>query len=248
MKMQIFKICSILMVFSITMAGVLAQQKQNSSEKEFNEYEQTRNLFQTSSKTKSTVKKATKKRRKSKSIQRSKTKTSNKPTNSSVGKPGMKIWLERQAKCEGEFLSVAPTAVFRSGDCLRMRFWLNFEGYVNVISLGTTGANIPIFPLDNQANRIFPKSNNYLPDNQGLEFDENPGNEQFVFIVSRSEINQEFVQSYLNNRSLVTADSSDLEVYDRDVKPRSEKDSVYVLSDETRLEKPLVFRMTIKHQ
>ena len=238
-----------MMVFSIMMAGVLAQQKQESAEKEFNEYEQTRNLFQTSPKTKSTsTVKKTKKRRKSKSTQRSKTKTSNKTTNSSVGKPGMKIWLERQEKCESDFLSVAPTAVFRSGDCIRMRFWLNFEGYVKVISLGTSGENSVIFPLDNQANRIPPKLNNYLPDDQGLEFDENPGNEQFVFIVSRSEINQEFVQSYLNNRSLVTNDSPNLEVYDRDVKPRSEKDSVYVLSNNTRLEKPLVFRMTVRHR
>ena len=87
-----------------------------------------------------------------------------------------------------------------------------------------------------------------MPDKQGWEFDENPGNEQIVFIVSRAEINQAFVQSYVNNRSLVTNDSPDIEVYDRDVKPRSENNSVYVLSDETRLEKPLVFRMTVKHR
>lgn len=255
MKLQVFKICLISMVLAGFAVSVAAQQNQNSAEKEFDDYEQTRNLSQTSATTsatnKVTVKKKIKKRPTPKptTTQRKKLTNSNKTTVSSVGAPGMKIWLERQTNCNGQFSLVAPTAIFQSDDCLRMRFRLNFEGFLTIINLGTSGKNDVIFPLENQPNRVFPKTDNYLPDNQGWEFNENPGREQFVFIVSRTETNQEVVQNYVNNRGLVTNNSSDFEVYnDRDVKPRTEKDSVYVLSNDTRLEKPLVFRMTIKHQ
>lgn len=248
MKIQLFKICLISMVLAGFVVSVSAQQNQNSAEKEFDDYEQTRNLSQTSATIKVTVKKKRKKRPTPKPTSRKKPTNSTKTTVSSIGAPGMKIWLERQTNCDGQFSLVAPTAIFQSDDCLRMRFRLNFNGFLTIINLGTTGKNKIIFPLEDQSNRVFPKTDNYLPDNQGWEFDENPGNEQFVFIVSRTEINQEVVQNYVNNRGLVTNNSSDFEVYDRDVKPRTEKDSVYVLSDDTRLEKSLIFRMTIKHQ
>ena len=160
----------------------------------------------------------------------------------------MKIWIERQTNCRGQFVSVNPTGVFQSNDCLRMRFRLNFEGFLTIINLGTSGKNEVIFPSDGQSNQIFPKTENFLPDNKGWQFDDTAGNEQIIFIVSKSAIDQSFIDGYVNKRDIVMTDSADLEVYDRDIKPRTENDSVYILSNETRLEKPLVFRMTLKHR
>lgn len=244
MKTQIFKIFLILTLFLGFGLSVSAQQNQNSAEQEFEEYE--RNLSQTAPTNKKT-KTSKKPRPTTKPTKRPTSTQTNRTRVTNVGAPGMKIWIERQTSCAGQFSSVAPTAVFRSDDCIRMRFLLNFEGYLTIINLGTTGTNSIKFPLNNQSNRILPKTDYYLPDNEGWEFDETPGNEQFIFIVSRVEIKREFIEGYLNSRNAVTNNSSDFEVYDRDIKPRSEKDSIYVLSDETRLEKPIVFRMTVKH-
>lgn len=167
----------------------------------------------------------------------------------SVGLPGMKIWLQKQVACKNGFITVLPKTVFQSGDCIRLEFKLNFEGYLTVINLGTTGANEIIYPLDNQNNKILPKINYRIPDDEGWFFDENPGSEQFIFIVSRNEINQEVIQNYLSKKGLVTEKSPDIEVYDnRDIKPRTEKKEVYVLADEEKLEKPLIFRMSVKHK
>lgn len=168
-------------------------------------------------------------------------------TPKSIGRAGMRIWLEKQSNCRGQFILVLPTTTFRSADCIRMRYRLNFEGYLTIINIGTTGTNKVIFPTGNQSNRLLPKIDYYLPDAEGWEFDENPGKEQIVFIVSRNPIEQQFVDNYVNNREVVVTNSNDMEILDRDLRPRTERNKVYVLSDETRLEKPIVFRMAIKH-
>ena len=162
---------------------------------------------------------------------------------------GMKLWLEQQKGFDGNFLVVAPDVAFQSGDCVRVGFRLNFQDFLTIINWGTSGHREVIFPLNRQSNKIFPKTDNYLPDNQGWEFDEQAGKEQLIFIISRSDVSENFIDDFLAKRDLVTEDSADLEIYDRDLKPRTgENKSVYVLASNERLEKPLVFRLTLKHR
>lgn len=257
MKISKLKIIC-LSIFLLGMFGVVsAQENPASAEEQFDVYE--RNITQTpppKTRKNPTISKKT-------TISNSKiTAKLSKPTASPVvrpkndstkkvqvsGLPGMKIWLERQIECDGQFFAVAPTSVFKSGDCLRAKFRLNFDGYLTIINLGTSRKNTVIFPLEDQNNRIYPKTENYLPDNQGWEFDEEQGNEQLIFIISRLNIPAKFIKDLVNNRELIAADAPDIEVYDRDLKPRTEKSSVYFLASEARLEKPLVFRLTLKHR
>ncbi|HMS38638.1 MAG TPA: DUF4384 domain-containing protein [Pyrinomonadaceae bacterium] len=165
----------------------------------------------------------------------------------SVGKPGMKIWFERQIGCKKNFVRVAPTTIFRSGDCIRVQFWLNFTGYLTVINNGTTGTKRVIFPAENQSNQVFPKTPYYLPDNGGVKFDANPGNEQLIFIASKLPLKESIVEDSVKNRK-ITEESPDIEIYERDLVPRIEKNDVYILEDETKLSEALVFRMTLKHR
>jgi hypothetical protein len=249
MKINKIKIICLSIILLSAFGVVSAQENSVSAEDEFEVYE--RNISQT----------PPQKPRKNASNKSTNTKPV-KPTVSPVvrqnndskiktqvsGLPGMKIWLERQIGCDGQFSLVAPTSVFKSGDCLRAKFRINFDGYLTIINLGTSGKNTVIFPLDDENNRIYPKTENYLPDNQGWEFDDQTGNEQLIFIISRVNIPAKFIKDFVNNRELIVADSPDIEVYDRDLKPRTEKSSVYFLAPEARLEKPLVFRMTLKHR
>lgn len=171
-----------------------------------------------------------------------------KVTAPNVGLPGMKIWLEKQTNCKGAFATVAPTSVFETGDCVRVKFRLNFDGYLTIINRGSSGSIDKIYPLKNQSNRISPKTDNFIPDNRGWEFYNEAGNENLFFIVSKAPIENE------NHREIEGFSGSDddsddvTEVYDRDLRPRTEKNEVFVLANETRLEKPLIFRLTLKHR
>lgn len=227
--MKLFKTFLILIFFAVMTASILAQ---GTAEDEFEGYD--RNISQTD--------------------QTKPAKTPTPPAKPikkpeySVGKPGMKIWLERQTVCDGRFSLVAPTSVFRTGDCVRAKFRLNFEGFLTIINLGTSGMNTMIFPDKGQSGKIFPKSDYYLPDNKGWEFFADAGDEQLVFIVSNLPLDRQFIDDFLGKRNLIDQNAPDIEVYDRDLKPRTENDSVYVLADEKRLESGIIFRMTLKHR
>lgn len=240
----------LLFVCLMVFAGFVFAQKNNSAEEDFDVYERgfgqtnaTQNNPNTGKEDPCRGKNCGRGGRNTSGVKP--TQTPRKPT--SIGMPGMRIWVEKQTNCTGQFLLVMPTATFRSVDCIRMRYRLNFEGYLTIINIGTSGKNEIIFPKQNQSNRILPSVDYYLPDAEGWEFDDNPGKEQIVFIVSRNPIERQIIDNYVTNREVAVTNSDDMEVIDRDLRPRTEKNKVYVLSDETRLEKPIIFRMTIKH-
>lgn len=171
-----------------------------------------------------------------------------KPTISSVGKPGMKIWVERKIGGKDSFFRVVPTTVFKSGDWVRFNFRLNFNGYLVIFYRGSSGETDIIFP-QNQTNNIVPKTNYLIPDKEGLQFDDNVGNEELLFIVSRKPLNDKLVKQLSATRDFESETEVSVQAVDRDlIKPKTEKDEVYVLSNDTRLEKPLVFRMLLRHR
>ena len=165
-----------------------------------------------------------------------------------TGLPGMKIWLEKQTSCTGAFSLVAPTSIFTNGDCVRVKFRLNFEGYLTIINRASSGSIDKIYPLKDQNNKISPKTDNLIPDNQGWEFFDQKGNENLFFIVSKLPLKNEIHREIENQEINENESSQPAEVYDRDLKPRTEKNEIFVLANETRLEKPLIFRLTLKHR
>ncbi|HSK74297.1 MAG TPA: DUF4384 domain-containing protein [Pyrinomonadaceae bacterium] len=249
--MRFFKIFLPLIIFGAFVTSLSAQEAPLSAKEEFEEYE--RNFSQVKE-TKASVK------TKVSPPHSSLPKPSKKPTAiknrvprrkkqaSSVGSPGMKIWLEKQTGCAGSFRLVAPTSVFKTGDCVRARFRLNFEGYLTIVNRGSSGSVEKIFPLENQSNKIYPKTDNFIPDNRGWEFYDQAGNENLFFIVSKQPLRDDIFREIQGKQNARRQSAGDLEVYDRDLKPRTEKNEVFILAGEKRLEKPLIFRLTLKHR
>lgn len=166
-----------------------------------------------------------------------------------VGKRGMKIWFERQIGCDKtkSFRTVAPTTAFSTGDCVRVKFQLNFLGYLTIVNIGTSGKRNDIFPDTDQSNEISPRTTYYLPKKGAWKFQGNPGNEQLIFIVSKSLQKKPDVDNSVKDKE-ITEKSPDLEAYDRDIVAVTEDDEVYVLGDETKFEDAIVFRITLKHR
>lgn len=256
----LFKMFLLSTIFMGLMTSISAQKTPTSAEEEFEEY---RNIKQTTlpsnngggrkpnnggiRRRKNGGGKSDKTKKHSK-IKNVATKTKNNQT-SNVGLPGMKIWLERQIGGEDKFLQVVPTNIFRSGDWVRVKFQLNFEGFLTIINLGTSGKTETIFPLENQSNKIAPKTNYSIPDDEGWQFDDNEGKEELIFIVSRKPLTEKAVQEFKATKDFESQAEVSVQTTDRDlIKPKTENKSVYVLASDARLEKPLVFRLTLKHR
>lgn len=167
----------------------------------------------------------------------------------SVGRPGMKIWLQRQVNCDDTkpFVTVAPNSAFFTGDCVRIKFSLNFSGYLTIVNLGTSGKRATLFPKRDETNLISPRTEYLLPKSGKLRFEGNPGNEQIIFIVSKKGKERTTIDRFIDNIN-TSEISSDLEVYNRDIVPVVEEEEVYVLTDETKLEDAVIFRITLKHR
>lgn len=160
----------------------------------------------------------------------------------------MKMSFEMKEKCNGEFVAVSSNSVFRSGDCIRVKFRLNFKGYLTIINLGTSGTNAIIFSANQKAAGLLSNTDYFVPDALGWEFDENPGNEQFIFLLSNRPLSPTAICSYLAERNQASVNSPDFESQSRDLRRREENNSIYFFSDAFRKQDPVVFRMTIKHR
>lgn len=177
------------------------------------------------------------------------TQTSTRRTKGTVGRFGMKIWFQRQIACDATkpFLTVAPTTAFMTGDCVRVKFRLNFPGYLTIVNVGTSGKRNNIFPDQNQSNLLSPKTDYVFPQTGSWKFQGNPGDEQLLFVVSKSRSKSAVIDTS-EKEPLITKESPDFEVLDRDIVPVTENDEVFVLADESRFENALVFRIKLKHR
>jgi hypothetical protein len=83
---------------------------------------------------------------------------------------------------------VSPSATFHSGDMVRVRVEGNREGYLYVISRGSSGTWKPLFPasdINGGDNKVAAHRGYALPSaRQAFTFDEQPGQEQMFVIYS----------------------------------------------------------------
>ena len=99
------------------------------------------------------------------------------------GRPGVKITIE--LKRDGETRKVPLNYAFRAGDKVRFHFETNFNAYVKVINVGSTGALQLLYPYRRAPELALKGKDNAIP--QGdlwFEFDRNPGTEQLAFVFS----------------------------------------------------------------
>jgi hypothetical protein len=99
------------------------------------------------------------------------------------GRPGVKITIE--LKREGVTQKVPLNYVFSAGDKVKFHFETNFNAYVKVINIGSTGALQLLYPYRGAAEFVTRARDYAIP--QGdlwFEFDRNPGTEQLTFVFS----------------------------------------------------------------
>lgn len=99
------------------------------------------------------------------------------------GRPGVKITIE--LKRDGVTRKVPLNYAFHDGDKVKFHFETNFNAYVKVINIGSTGALQLLYPYRGAAEFVTRTKDYSIP--QGdlwFEFDRNPGTEQLIFIFS----------------------------------------------------------------
>jgi hypothetical protein len=103
--------------------------------------------------------------------------------NSKRGRPGVKVTVE--LKRDGVTRKVPLNYLFRAGDKVKFHFKTNFNAYVKIINIGSTGTPQLLYPYRGAAEFVTRARDYAIP--QGdlwFEFDRNPGAEQLTFIFS----------------------------------------------------------------
>jgi Domain of unknown function (DUF4384) len=96
---------------------------------------------------------------------------------------GVKVSIE--LKRDGETRKVPLNYVFRAGDRVKFHFETNFNAYVKVINIGSTGALQLLYPYQGAPERVESSRDYAIPRGDlWLEFDRNPGTERLTFVFS----------------------------------------------------------------
>ena len=93
-------------------------------------------------------------------------------------------------KRDGKETTVVPSTEFKSGDKVKLAFTANTDGYVYWLAKGTTGSYDVIFPNPkvDASNEIKRNEEKIIPSKGAFKFDDNPGNEELLCIVSKTKL------------------------------------------------------------
>jgi len=168
------------------------------------------------------------------------------------GLPGMKISLQRQINCVGDWRKVTASEVFNTSDCFIVVFKANFTGKLLIVNQGTSGRNTIIFPNRDQKNGMERRVEYSLPHDKGFKFKAPAGTEKIIFLMSTTAI----PKATLNSLKLTEDDEGSSAVsvtdskgkVDKNVEAVEEASDLYVLAKQRRLAKPVIVRLTLKHR
>ena len=143
-----------------------------------------------------------------------------------IGLPGTKITIELNRN--GKLSFVKPNYQFRSGDKIRLRMKTNFEGYVTVLNLGSSGNVNLLYPVAGKPHYVTPTNDYQIPQGNGwVVFDDQPGIEIISVIMSEYELGN-FADLNKNSRYFT--------------KDRTSKDLFVQTTDEEQRPTYVVFR------
>ncbi|MCY7376978.1 MAG: DUF4384 domain-containing protein [Pyrinomonadaceae bacterium] len=155
------------------------------------------------------------------------------------GKPGAKVVIERMRG--GKLAFVSPNSKFRSGDKIRLRFTTNYDGYLKILNVGSSGKVNLLFPYDGADDRIKPSSDFQVPKNgDWIVFDDTPGTETLTVIMSNKPLNFES-EDELRDLNKRAANPRDLTI-------ESDTDATYAVTTQSNLENPIGFTLRLKHR
>jgi hypothetical protein len=153
------------------------------------------------------------------------------------GQPGTKVTIELQR--DGKLKFVKPTHKFKSGDKIRLRFATNFDGYIRILNIGSSGRVNMLFPYKGANDRITPSTDFQIPNNNDwIVFDNNPGTEMLTVILSSVPFGEDKDLMGLNNRATRS----------RDLVIQSDDDATYAVFGEASLREPIGFTLQLKHR
>lgn len=166
------------------------------------------------------------------------------PTNDSAnrkktpkyGQPGTKVIIERSR--DGKVKFVSPKKSFKSGDKIRLRFATNFNGYIRILNVGSSGRVTMLFPYRGANDRITPSSDFQIPNNNDwIVFDDTPGTEMLTVIFSKEPFDDDGDLRALNDRAT-----------SRDLSIEMDEDATFAVAPEEDLEEPIGFTLRLKHK
>ena len=146
-----------------------------------------------------------------------------------TGLPGTRVEIELLRDGKRKF--VKPNYKFKSGDRIRLRLTTNFEGYISLLNIGSTGRVNALFPYPGADDRTRPAADVQIPKaDDWIRFDDNPGTEVLTVIMSRRPID--------TGASYRT----------RDLYVESTEDGTYLVCQENLLDEPMGFVLRLKHK
>lgn len=112
---------------------------------------------------------------------------------------GLQYWIELRR--EGRTLKVSNKFPFKSGDQIRIHVSANADSYAYILlKEGSSGERSVLFPDSrfHDKNRITASKDYPLPEEGFLKFDEKPGTEKLILLISREKID---LNKYLHEGS-----------------------------------------------
>jgi hypothetical protein len=153
------------------------------------------------------------------------------------GQPGTKVTIELMR--DGKLKFVKPNSKFRSGDKIRLRFATNFDGYIRILNVGSSGKVSLLFPYNGANDRITPSTDFQIPNNNDwIVFDDTPGTEMLTVILSAKPFEGGDDLSGLNSRATKS----------RDLTIQSDDDATYAVFGQSILQEPVGFTLQLKHK
>jgi hypothetical protein len=103
---------------------------------------------------------------------------------------GLSYWIDLLDH-QGRYVRTTTSRVFRSGDRIKLNLRSNRNGYLYVIGLGSSGTSRLLFPdREDVANGIKAKTTYAVPFGTNLKFDDTPGEEKLLVLLSQKPIPQ----------------------------------------------------------
>lgn len=103
---------------------------------------------------------------------------------------GIAYWIDL-LKTDGEQVRTTTKKEFKSGERIKLNLKSNRDGYLYVINMGSTGTSRVLFPHSENIDNFVTANETYtVPCNKYMKFDENPGEETLLVLLSPNKINE----------------------------------------------------------
>jgi hypothetical protein len=154
------------------------------------------------------------------------------------GQSGAKVTIERSRDGRLEVVSTGDT--FRAGDKIRLRFATNFDGYIRVLNIGSSGRVNLLYPYKGADDRITPSNDFQIPGNDSwIVFDDTPGTELVSVIMSSKPFSRDDREDLKGLNERATGG--------RDLFVQMDDKATFAVTEEENLQKPIGFTLRLKH-